>query len=56
MSTEIEKETNDNLPLHETIFLKDAKRLEHLIESQKYDIDKKDKFGKNVYFTPNSFH
>ncbi|XP_066924704.1 ankyrin repeat domain-containing protein 13C-like [Clytia hemisphaerica] len=40
----VEEET-DFLPLHETIFLKDAKRLEHLIESQKYDIDKKDKFG-----------
>ena len=44
--TTTSKEEEMELPLHETVFLKDPKRLEKLIESKKYDINTKDKFGK----------
>lgn len=43
----IEEEIDQTLPLHQAVFLKDGKRLQQLIESGKYDIDEKDKFGKS---------
>lgn len=42
----IDEGANQTLPLHQAVFLKDGKRLQQLIESEKYDIDEKDKFGK----------
>ena len=45
----IDSGTEQILPLHQAVFLKDGKRLQQLIESEKYDIDEKDKFGNSDF-------
>lgn len=37
---------DDQLKLHETVFDGDKEKLQELLESGEYDVNKKDKFGK----------